>query len=564
MWEYDKTQKLPKFEECDITILYKDNVKVFYSKVKTAIQDGYKEYKPYCFKNKNGYLYSFTGLRGDAKRLYQDISKGKEKRIKLVKAWTWEEQKKYISSADYVILATGYQTSKVIVKTSEGKEIILHAKVPGTQYDIDNNFRLKMKDGGSLCKVFGAGLAYPTRTNDGRIVPEVGKPNPRADSFSLYLNYVGNKILGNILPKSKITSKVYYTYTDKDLKKKRKEDVPARIKTEETNIPVKQVIEKRTTSHKNSRKIIKKDQVIDKTATVKNKIIIIKPKTPSKKSYPQKMRDQVYSCKKPESKKITNILSPSQMGNKASDYSKNKLKEKLHLKERGNSEAEKVPSSYYANDIVSKTVANMQNKSHTTKSHIKDPLKSLPTALDAIISPIKANSKVSIIDQRKYSRHNKHRALKQSYVSQQMGGPNPASGRLPSHQRVVAMESGGFVRANLRNVGAGVVNTKDKNNAGEANDKVSDNYQVPVKIFEMHGNIRSILRPEEMQGTTVYKTDEENHKPVNSALRRTASKKQRNKGKKNNIISPILTQNTAGQTQSPIITTHPYRLGFIY
>jgi hypothetical protein len=33
------------------------------------------------FSNKNGYLYSFTGLRGDAKTLYKQIKEGKEKRV---------------------------------------------------------------------------------------------------------------------------------------------------------------------------------------------------------------------------------------------------------------------------------------------------------------------------------------------------------------------------------------------------------------------------------------------------------------------------------------------------
>lgn len=91
--------------------------------------------------------------------------------------------------------------------------------MPGTQFDIDSKFRVKMNDGGALRKVFGSGLAFPTRTTDGRIIPEVGKPNPRADSFSLYLNYVGTKILENILPKSKLLSKAHFIYNENILKK---------------------------------------------------------------------------------------------------------------------------------------------------------------------------------------------------------------------------------------------------------------------------------------------------------------------------------------------------------
>jgi hypothetical protein len=43
---------------------------VFYNKVKDAEDDGYTFFKPEDFSNKDGHLYSFTGLRGDAKTLY--------------------------------------------------------------------------------------------------------------------------------------------------------------------------------------------------------------------------------------------------------------------------------------------------------------------------------------------------------------------------------------------------------------------------------------------------------------------------------------------------------------
>lgn len=37
------------------------------------------------------------------------------------------------------------------------------------------------------------------------------KGNPRADSFSLYLNFVADTILKNILPKSKLENKLHKT-----------------------------------------------------------------------------------------------------------------------------------------------------------------------------------------------------------------------------------------------------------------------------------------------------------------------------------------------------------------
>ena len=84
-FKYEPTEfdykEMPNFEAGDIKILYRENIRVFYNKVQFAQQDGYKEYKQSVFSNKNGYLYSFTGLRGDAKTLYKSIKEGKERRV---------------------------------------------------------------------------------------------------------------------------------------------------------------------------------------------------------------------------------------------------------------------------------------------------------------------------------------------------------------------------------------------------------------------------------------------------------------------------------------------------
>lgn len=64
-----------------IKIIYRDRIKVFYSRVKDAEFDGYTDFRHINYSNKNGFLYSFTGLRGDAKKLYKSIQKGEEKRV---------------------------------------------------------------------------------------------------------------------------------------------------------------------------------------------------------------------------------------------------------------------------------------------------------------------------------------------------------------------------------------------------------------------------------------------------------------------------------------------------
>ena len=68
----------------------------------------------------------------------------------------------------------------------------LQSKIPFTQFDVDNKCRLVTSDSNLLTKTFGSGLAFPMRSNDGMIIPDSGKLNPRADSFSLYLNFVTN------------------------------------------------------------------------------------------------------------------------------------------------------------------------------------------------------------------------------------------------------------------------------------------------------------------------------------------------------------------------------------
>jgi hypothetical protein len=84
----------------------------------------------------------------------------------------------------------------------------LWAKTPFTQFDVDNKCRIVTTDNSLLMKAFGSGLAFPMRSNDGMIIPDSGKVNPRADSFSLYLNFVANQMLSNLLPKNKLDAKL--------------------------------------------------------------------------------------------------------------------------------------------------------------------------------------------------------------------------------------------------------------------------------------------------------------------------------------------------------------------
>jgi len=128
-----------------------------------------------------------------------------------VAAPTPEDQAEHLRDADLVIWACGYHTNKIPVKDHEGKEITLSQRVANTQYDVDGKCRVCVADGSLLTKTFGTGLAYPTRTNDGMIRRAGGKPDPRADSFSLYCGWIGNRVLQNILPKAQLEGKLQRT-----------------------------------------------------------------------------------------------------------------------------------------------------------------------------------------------------------------------------------------------------------------------------------------------------------------------------------------------------------------
>ena len=70
-----------KWEQGSIQILYRDSIKVFYKTVESANQDGYTNFDSRRFGHKKGLLYSFTGLRGDARDLYKSVVGGQEDRV---------------------------------------------------------------------------------------------------------------------------------------------------------------------------------------------------------------------------------------------------------------------------------------------------------------------------------------------------------------------------------------------------------------------------------------------------------------------------------------------------
>ena len=102
--------------------------------------------------------------------------------------------------------ACGYQSNHLPIYDVNKKELSLSQKVPNTQFDVDGKCRIMLADGHVLQKCFAFGVGFPVRTKDGgkgNLDPSL---NPRADSFSLYMNTVGEMLLKSVLPKRKMAS----------------------------------------------------------------------------------------------------------------------------------------------------------------------------------------------------------------------------------------------------------------------------------------------------------------------------------------------------------------------
>jgi hypothetical protein len=68
-WSTIEQANLPQFRHGvdEVVILYRDRIRVYYKNIEKAEADGYDELDRDKFGKANGYIYAFTGLRGDAK-----------------------------------------------------------------------------------------------------------------------------------------------------------------------------------------------------------------------------------------------------------------------------------------------------------------------------------------------------------------------------------------------------------------------------------------------------------------------------------------------------------------
>jgi len=254
------------------------------------------------------------------------------------------------------------------------------------------------------------------------------------------------------------------------------------------------------------------------------------PKTPGKKSFPTRMRDQINSCKKPESKKIINALEDYNKKQSVPQYNKKLSKDRLNYNHRPNgNNYSKIPSSYYTDEYATKPAAKTHNKVNMSRALVKDSMKKGKATLLRMKSPPQTiSSKLDKTTNGKFSRHGTRHTKKVTQSPQMGGGTKPPSRRMGASHYRVAMESGNYNKGHIRNGGM-TMGGMAMGGTAESPEKNYEVQQIPLKVFDMHGHTRHPIKADEMQGSTIYKRDMEYSLPMGGSIRRTASKQRRSK-----------------------------------
>ncbi len=166
--------------EYEITMLYIDQIRVFFLTEQEALKEGYTQFNPKTDMNNKGKIFPFIGLRADAKSLYFNVVRGNEKRMTLVKTKTFEDQAKYIKGADAVIWACGYETE--LIPTLDWKDNPVNFCIgEDGLFDIDMKQRLMNKNKMPFKNIFGIGQGYAAFAKE-----VINGIKARGDSVHLY------------------------------------------------------------------------------------------------------------------------------------------------------------------------------------------------------------------------------------------------------------------------------------------------------------------------------------------------------------------------------------------
>ena len=210
------------FGASSICILHRSPIRVFYASKREAEADG-NDYIGTVHRS-TGQVHPFGGLRADAKELWQRVRRGKEPRLRLVKATAQQSiALKLFDEAAVIIWACGYSTNVVDVLDEAGLRMPL--RIFRGQVEVDDQARLlldappAMPPPTSSAKgaqqlqqqqqqqppalpvgnLFGIGLGYGLKATVDGDREELDGSSGRADGVAVYLKRGATLILGAVL-----------------------------------------------------------------------------------------------------------------------------------------------------------------------------------------------------------------------------------------------------------------------------------------------------------------------------------------------------------------------------
>ena len=191
------------FGASSICILHRSPIRVFYASRREAEADG-NDYIGTVHRS-SGQIHPFGGLRADAKELWQRVRRGKETRVRLLKATVQQSlAQKLFDEAAVIIWACGYSTNVVDVLDEAGVNIPL--RMFRGQVEVDDQARL-LRDGPAgipalpqpVGSLFGIGLGYGLKATVDGDRGELDGSSGRADGVAVYLKRGATLVLASVL-----------------------------------------------------------------------------------------------------------------------------------------------------------------------------------------------------------------------------------------------------------------------------------------------------------------------------------------------------------------------------
>ena len=153
------------FGERSVTLLHRNELRIYYPDIKSALIDGYTEFTENDICPVSGRVYRLAGFRLDSRELVMRArgigKRAPEPRLALHRLVQGSDPQALgiLEAADIVVAALGYRPRAILVTDPDGREVGLKAATGFRQPLVDDRCRVLAADGSSINGLFGIGLA---------------------------------------------------------------------------------------------------------------------------------------------------------------------------------------------------------------------------------------------------------------------------------------------------------------------------------------------------------------------------------------------------------------------